>query len=115
MGVHVDKVTIDTNDLATATAFWQGVTGYEVGYSSDGYAELLDPQKLHVGLSFQVVPEPRVGKNRLHFDLTADDLEREVTRVAGLGASEVTRYSEDGADWVVMTDTDGNQFCIVAV
>lgn len=110
MSMVVSNIGIDTNDLPRAVAFWQAVTGYEVGSSSDGDTYLVDPAKAGPGLSLLVVPEPKAGKNRLHLDLSASDLGAEVTRVVALGASEVQRY--DG--WTVLADPDGNQFCIVA-
>ncbi|CAM3338679.1 VOC family protein [Occultella aeris] len=110
MSSSIGNITIDTTDLAGATAFWQQVTGYAVGSSDEGTAYLEDPAKSGVGLSLQNVPEPRVGKNRLHLDLFTSDLDGEVGRLQGLGAAEVARH--DG--WVVLADTDGNQFCVVA-
>ena len=65
-----------------------------------------------MGLSLQLVPEPRAGKNRLHLDLFTGDLAGEVDRIRDLGAVEVRRFDDDG--WVVLADPDGNQFCVVA-
>jgi catechol 2,3-dioxygenase-like lactoylglutathione lyase family enzyme len=110
VSISIGNITIDTTDLPGATAFWQQVTGYDVGSSDDATAYLQDPDKSGVGLSLQKVPEPRVGKNRLHVDLFTSDLDGEVGRIRGLGAAEVNRY--DG--WVVLADTDGNQFCVVS-
>jgi catechol 2,3-dioxygenase-like lactoylglutathione lyase family enzyme len=109
--LSIGNICIDTNDLAAAVAFWRSVTGYEITKRGDT-TYLTDPHKRSLGLSLQSVPEPRIGKNRLHLDLFTDDLEREVTRVRALGAIEVQRFTEDG--WIVMADLDGNQFCICA-
>jgi catechol 2,3-dioxygenase-like lactoylglutathione lyase family enzyme len=49
-----------------------------------------------------------------HLDLYADDQQAEVARLIGLGASEVEWDYEDGADYVVLADPDGNRFCVVA-
>jgi len=114
MGVRISNVTIDTNDLGAATAFWQGLTGYQAAGTGDGYAQLAPPGD-GVTLYLQVVPEPRQGKNRAHLDLTTGDLHGEVARAQGLGATEVARFVEgDAGGWVVLADTEGNQFCIVA-
>jgi predicted enzyme related to lactoylglutathione lyase len=112
MSIRIGNVTIDTNDLPRATAFWQAVMGYEVTSSGEDNAYLSDPKKRGPALYLQVVPEPRVGKNRLHLDLAADDLEGEAARIRSLGATEVRRFGGEGGGWIVMTDTDGNQFCI---
>ncbi|MGH3715407.1 MAG: VOC family protein [Micromonosporaceae bacterium] len=110
MTVSIGNIGIDTGDVPGATAFWQAVTGYEVTSSDEDGSFLNDPDKQHPGLYVQRVPEPKVGKNRVHIDLFTDDLEGELTRIQGLGATEVQRH--DG--WVVLADTDGNQFCVVA-
>jgi predicted enzyme related to lactoylglutathione lyase len=66
-------------------------------------------------LGFQRVDEPTPGKNRLHLDLMATDLEADVQRLTGLGATETGWHSFDGGfRWVVMADPEGNAFCVAA-
>jgi predicted enzyme related to lactoylglutathione lyase len=111
MSVNIGNVCIDTNELARASTFWRSVTGYEISSSDQTTVYMQDPDQHGPGLSLQLVPEPRVGKNRLHIDLFTDDLDTEIDRVKHLGGSEVARFTDDG--WVVMADLDGNQFCLV--
>ncbi|MCX4972223.1 VOC family protein [Streptomyces sp. NBC_00620] len=65
-------------------------------------------------LLFQRVPEPKTVKNRLHLDLHAGAERRgaEVARLEGLGASVLRQVKEPGGEWVVMTDPEGNEFCV---
>ncbi|MFG2782761.1 VOC family protein [Streptomyces prunicolor] len=65
-------------------------------------------------LLFQRVPEPKTTKNRLHLDLHPgpDNREAEVERLTGLGASVLRRVTEPAGAWVVMTDPEGNEFCV---
>ncbi|MGW0830735.1 VOC family protein [Streptomyces prunicolor] len=65
-------------------------------------------------LLFQRVPEPKTTKNRLHLDLHPgpDHREAEVERLTGLGASVLRRVTEPAGAWVVMTDPEGNEFCV---
>lgn len=114
MALRIGGIGIDTNDLAGALAFWREVTGYEVDSQGDSYAFLVDPAKSGAGIGINVVPEPRVGKNRLHLDLYTDNLNAEAARVESLGAVRVARHGEDDAGWIVYEDTDGNQFCVCA-
>lgn len=53
-------------------------------------------------LWFQRVPEPKTGKNRLHLDLHADDVDAEAGRLVGLGARELGRHE----DWIVPADPE---------
>jgi predicted enzyme related to lactoylglutathione lyase len=105
----IGNICIDTNDLPGAVTFWRSVTGYEISTLGDT-TYLTDPRKRGLGLSLQTVPEPRIGKNRLHLDLFTDNLEDEAARVRALGATEIQRQVECG--WIVMADPDGNQFCL---
>jgi predicted enzyme related to lactoylglutathione lyase len=65
-------------------------------------------------LVLQPVPEPKAGKNRMHLDLRVPQLEPELTRLTALGANVLTPepIDEDGSRWVVMTDPEGNEFCV---
>jgi hypothetical protein len=64
-------------------------------------------------VSLQLVPEPRVGKNRLHFDLYAADQKREVERLLGIGATLHPRTPEPDEDFIVLADPEGNLFCVI--
>ena len=61
-------------------------------------------------LFFQLVPESRAVKNRVHLDLASADVDAEVDRLVALGASVFARY--DG--WVTLVDPEGNEFCVQA-
>ncbi|MEV4946240.1 VOC family protein [Streptomyces sp. NPDC053755] len=63
---------------------------------------------------FQRVPEEKTVKNRLHLDLHPgpDARDAEVARLETLGASVQRRVAEQGGTWVVMTDPEGNEFCV---
>ncbi|KOV79732.1 hypothetical protein ADL01_12910 [Streptomyces sp. NRRL WC-3618] len=65
-------------------------------------------------LLFQRVPEPKTGKNRLHLDLHPGPERRaaEVERLTGLGAAVLREVREAGGEWVVMTDPEGNEYCV---
>ena len=64
---------------------------------------------------FQQVPEPKQGKNRVHVDLRPDDDgDREALRAAlqERGATRVGEGREGAHAWVVLTDPEGNEFCV---
>jgi hypothetical protein len=73
-----------------------------------------DPDGVGPRLYFQRVPEPKAGKNRIHLDVPVppEDLEREVDRLAGVGARLVEYRSHPGHRWAVMQDPEGNEFCL---
>ena len=75
-------------------------------FSTDGRIRLL----------FIAVPEAKQVKNRLHFDVRPTDTTRdeEVTRLLGLGATQVADHRRpDGSGWVTLADPEGNEFDIL--
>ena len=84
-----------------------------------------DPDEDGPRLFFQQVPEGKVTKNRVHLDVRAapglqgDErmaaLEAECARLVALGATRVRRFEPDratSAGHIVMTDPEGNEFCL---
>jgi predicted enzyme related to lactoylglutathione lyase len=61
------------------------------------------------------VPEGKTVKNRLHLGLNCQDLDAEIERLVGLGAS-VAWEEEFPPEWpfrnVVLRDVEGNEFCL---
>jgi hypothetical protein len=51
----------------------------------------------------------------MHLDLYTADQAAEVERLTGLGATFVRRNRDPEDDYVVMTDPEGNAFCVCAV
>jgi glyoxalase superfamily protein len=69
---------------------------------------------------FMKVPEPKVAKNRVHWDLvTPGSLEEEVDVLTRAGARLVEVREDSGSmenpdRWAVMLDPEGNEFCITS-
>ena len=116
--MKVGSVVIDCNDFTTMAAFWREALGYVTNKpieDGDDWVILRDPDGRNVNVALQVVPEQRVGKNRLHLDLYTDDQQGEVQRLLGLGATLHPRTPEPDEDFVVLADPEGNLFCVIDV
>ena len=104
-------IVIDCADADRASSFWsKALEGYEVDKQSWGITmkSLSDPM-----IYFEVVPEGKSVKNRLHINLQAPDREAEVARLIALGATEVeTKSPGGGFVWTNMRDVEGNEFCV---
>lgn len=109
----VVDVGIDVNDVEAMSAFWQAVTGYEPGFELDGHVYLVDPTGRGPHLYLQRVPEVRTEKNRLHLDIVVPDLPASVERARELGARQVFERRTGYTWFIVLTDPEGNQFCLV--
>ena len=122
MTCFVSHVAVDCANAYDLSEWWKPVLGY-VDVPGDpnepGHAEcvIVHPDDEHVGLIFIEVPEPKAGKNRLHLDLRPRDgatRDEEVARLVGLGARQYDdQRKPDGAGWVVLTDPEGNEFCVL--
>ena len=50
----------------------------------------------------------------MHLDLYSNDQAAQVQRLVGLGARIVRHDRDSQDDYVVMTDPEGNEFCVCA-
>jgi predicted enzyme related to lactoylglutathione lyase len=112
MTMRLGMITIDTTDALALGGWWAEQTGATVGETNDGFYVMVSGGGLPGLLSFQKVDDPTPGKNRIHLDLTADDLDTEVDRLLAAGASLVGRRGDESFRWVTLADPDGNEFCV---
>jgi len=141
------QVTIDCADPDRLTRFWAAALGYQVQgppagfdgwdayWRSVGVPEeelgggddrLVDPTGAGPRIWFQVVPEPKVVKNRIHLDLQVgggrdvplavrkERVDAEADRLVPAGATRLRVLEQEGLDHyaVSMHDPEGNEFCI---
>jgi predicted enzyme related to lactoylglutathione lyase/predicted kinase len=109
-------VVIDCSDLGQSARFWSEVLGYSATRPPSGaYQSLTPADGQGIEVLLQRVDDVRAGKKRVHLDLRTADLDAEVSRIAGLGATLLTRepVSEAGLLWHILGDPDGNEFCVL--
>ncbi|HEV7728028.1 MAG TPA: VOC family protein [Modestobacter sp.] len=63
---------------------------------------------------FQLVPEPKTVKNRVHLDVAvgADRVAAEVERLVARGATVLHEGRQGPHRWVTIADPEGNEFCL---
>lgn len=113
--VRVQAVMIDCRDPEALMSFWSDVPGVEVAGRYPDYIFSTPLPGTHISLAFQRVPEDKVVKNRLHLDVGHPDREAAIAKIVALGGTRVADHTEGGAAWTVMTDPEGNEFCITAI
>lgn len=74
-------------------------------------------EQLGPGIVFVPVGEHKQVKNRLHIDLaphTSDDRDAEIARLVERGARLIDVGQDADATWSVLTDPEGNEFCVLS-
>jgi len=134
------QVTFDSADPHRMADWWAEALGWDVeptdedfirGMIAEGWATdddttthrgslvwkvgaaILHPQSRQ-RILFQVVPEPKTVKNRVHLDVRvgADNVEAELERLTGLGATFLHRGHQGPQGWVTVADPEGNELCL---
>jgi len=139
------QVVIDAADPHAQADWWADALGWVVEPSDEGFIRKMidgghaskDDTTTHRGvlvwkegaaithpdgtpsgrprILFQLVPEAKTVKNRVHLDLRArpgDDPERTIAELLGKGATLLHRGSQGPAEWATLADPEGNEFCV---
>jgi hypothetical protein len=139
------QIVFDTANPDGEARFWAAALGYQLqpppaGFDSwaaflreqgvpedqwNSASAITDPEGLGPRLFFQLVPEEKVAKNRMHIDLNIGGgskvpieerkmrVRAEVERLKNLGASDERGALDKGDEyWVRMNDPEGNEFCV---
>jgi len=137
------QLVIDCADPHTLADWWADALGWEVEGTDEDFIRRMikeglasdDDTVVHKGklhwktgaainhpdgresgrprILFQLVPEPKTIKNRLHIDLNPpEDRDAEIERLKALGATEVD-VGQGDAGWTVLADPEGNEFCVL--
>lgn len=110
---RVDEIVVDCRDPANLATFWAALFGVEPKIRDTSWATVRESDS-GLRVAFQEVPEPKVGKNRVHIDIRVAHLEEAVAACVALGATAEGPIKADDEGWFqVMSDPEGNEFCLV--
>lgn len=114
--LHLGTVVINVQDMQRAVRFWTATLGYEPREAEldPEFMMLVDPRGSGLAVSLQIAAAPPREPVRLHLDLYTREQSRHVDRLVGLGATPVGDWTyPPEADFVVLRDPDGNEFCVI--
>ena len=126
---RLTELSIDCHDPDRLADFWAAVLDWVVLDREPGLVEIGPEREGGDGallaavrrgpvpptLFLAAVPEGKVAKNRVHFDVSPVDRSRdeEVERILALGATRADVGQTGEETWVVLADPEGNEFCVL--
>jgi catechol 2,3-dioxygenase-like lactoylglutathione lyase family enzyme len=106
---QIGSVVLNVADIGRAATFWRSALGY-VPREGDNPGGLVPQDGEDLALLLGET-------DRTHLDLhvaSEEEQQAEAERLVSLGAQRVDWVYPDGADFVVLSDTEGNLFCVVS-
>jgi predicted enzyme related to lactoylglutathione lyase len=113
MSLDWEQVVVDAHRPAVLGRWWANALGWVTVADSEEEFEIRPAVDRLPGILFVPVGEPKVIKNRLHFDFRPDDQNEEVRRLLDLGATRAN-VAQGDVSWVVLADPEGNEFCVLS-
>lgn len=128
MASRLTEISLDCRDPDRLADFWSAVLGWVVIHRESGLVEIGPDGRDDADLLAAVrsgpvaptlflaqVPEGKVAKNRVHFDVSPVDVsqDEEVERILALGATRADIGQSGAESWVVLADPEGNEFCVL--
>jgi catechol 2,3-dioxygenase-like lactoylglutathione lyase family enzyme len=112
MAIRLGSTVINCADMDLMTSFWSQALHLVPSSDGDDFCVLRGDQ---ANLSLQLARTPVTARDQMHLDLYSDDQAAEVQRLIALGARFVRHHDDPADDYVVLTDPEGNEFCVCAV
>lgn len=139
---HTVQVVVDANEPHALADWWAETLGWAVEPSDEAFVRSMVEQgrateadtTRHRGslvwragaaitsegtdqrlrVLFQLVPEPKTVKDRVHLDMKVgeDDVDAVVARLTGRGATVLHQGRQGPSAWTTMQDPEGNEFCV---
>ena len=118
MSLRLQNISVDCRNAEHLAGFWRDALGWRITSVEPEEVVLAPPvgspeEGLVPDILFLLVPEAKSTKNRLHFDLRPMDQDEKVERLENLGATRVDIGQTSDCTWVVLTDPEGNEFCVL--
>lgn len=112
--LKIGSLVWGTKDVPRAIEFWCAALHYKPAREpSEDWAILVPVSGEGQQMAITMVSSNAQTRQRHHLDLYATDQDAEVERLLSIGAKRVDWRYPEGADYVVLADPDGNNFCVV--
>ena len=118
MDIRIQCLVVDAHDCELLARFWSAALGWRITVETDEEWAIEPPAgspeaDVAPDILFVRVPDEKTVKNRLHLDLRPVDQQAQVQRLVDLGAHRVDIGQPEDVSWVVLSDPEGNEFCVL--
>lgn len=116
MTSRISTIVIDAVQTSVVAEFWCRVLDWEVLEEDDDFITIGPADRSWPMIDVVPVPVRKTVKNRLHLDLRADGTTTtdELERLLDIGAHRVDIGQGPDVSWVVLSDPEGNEFCLLS-
>jgi hypothetical protein len=116
MPSRIAVIAIDAVRPEVVAEFWCEVLGWGVVAIDGDVVSIGAKDASWPTIDIVAVPEGKVVKNRLHLDLRADGTttQQELQRLLELGARRTDVGQASDSSWIVLSDLEGNEFCLLS-
>jgi len=139
MTAYEFQVTLDSADPHALADWWAETLGWEVEATDEAFIRRMITEghaaesdtRMHNGalvwkdgaaighqgrprVHFQLVPEMKAAKNRMHLDLRIgdDEVDAVVDKLVARGATFLHKGRQGPHTWATLADPEGNEFCV---
>jgi hypothetical protein len=112
----VAAIVVDCADPEAMSRFWTLAAGWPVSSADDDFAALRSATGEGPFLELLRSGDPKRVKNRVHLDIAPcadDEHAAEVTALQAAGAKLADVGQRGEESWTVMSDPDGQEFCVL--
>ena len=116
MTCRLVALCVDAQDPLRLAGFWAALLDWVTVDAAEDGIELLPSDDTGFRIRFPPTHEPKVGQNRMHFDLTSTSLDHQqqtVAKALGLGGRHIDVGQRPDEAHVVLADPEGNEFCVI--
>ncbi|WP_404382791.1 VOC family protein [Knoellia locipacati] len=108
-------ISIEAHDPAHVGRFWAEVLDWEL-VEQVSEMVVLPRDGNDYRLSFRAADTPKLGQNRIHFDVTSESepaMTATIVRALALGGQHIDIGQTDEDGHVVLADPEGNELCVI--
>ena len=109
-------IVLDCADPQAQASFWELAAGWTRAGGGERAVSLRSPAGTGPYLTLLKVPDQKTVKNRIHLDVAperAEDHQAALRALRAAGAKPADVGQGNSVPWYVLTDPEGNEFCLL--